>query len=405
MTKSKGFYADLTNLLNDELPGFSSERPSTQQLITKLLTTNVKHRRYPEAVSISKALVEGGYFKSDLRTFHSVNDSYKLFNKFSNHSTGAYSCAFMPTLTSLQILTRHLYNTKLVPLREVGTDRVVDKLPKFNKVCGIKVPYCVDINVEELKSILLTGHTLNGIEIETTEYKTRLMHQYHILANTELFGEGMFPQDYKKAPCGRLYGTTTSLQRCPKDIRKAILKGNYDYDMVNCHPALLCNVGDYPHLQAYVDNTKVTRATIAVELGLSIPQVKECLLGLFYGAKVGIKSALMSSLGSIAAQKAFIANETVKNLLSDFNAAGEKILEEGRVKLPKAMKDESFSKRLAFVLQHIESEILKVMCEVVEPLVLCFDGLISAQDVDCELLSARVKEVMNLDIKFSKDLL
>jgi len=48
------------------------------------------------------------------------------------------------------------------------------------------------------------------------------------------------PQCYRESPSGRLYGFYhPNLQNAPKAIRHALLDGQYDYDIENCHFTLV----------------------------------------------------------------------------------------------------------------------------------------------------------------------
>ena len=99
-----------------------------------------------------------------------------------------------------------------------------------------------------------------------------------------------------KSTSGRLYAQGVSLQVAPRDIKRTALNGQWEYDIENAHFDIFTQMAaahglDCPHIRHYTTNKQAVRSMLACELGLTIDQVKACLLSAMYGARASERGA------------------------------------------------------------------------------------------------------------------
>jgi hypothetical protein len=110
------------------------------------------------------------------------------------------------------------------------------------------------------------------------------------MARTDLAGKGYIAQRYTVSPSGRLYAKDINLQTAPTLVKQAALNGLWEYDFSNCHFAILMQMAaTHGHqckaIKHYLANKPKVRQALATAAGITIPQIKECLLALIYGAR------------------------------------------------------------------------------------------------------------------------
>jgi len=188
--------------------------------------------------------------------------------------------------------------------------------------------------------------------------------------------QGYIIHRYSQSPSGRLYGGFPSLQNVPRPVRQAALHGLYDYDIENCHYAILAQMAEkYGYvciaIKHYLGNKKQVRQQLANEFGINIRQVKEVLIALIYGARLSLRpeDALPEILGDPELIKRFYAHPLFSALNTDIKSARSTILQAQDISrqtiknirgMPAKVVDEngqqtSGSKLLAHLLQGVES--------------------------------------------------
>jgi len=153
------------------------------------------------------------------------------------------------------------------------------------------------------------------------------------MALTEVAGLGNVLHRYVESSSGRLYADGGgSLQNAPKEIRKAALVGLWDYDVENCHFAIMAQMakraGEHcDAIEHYMGHKKPIRAEIAQAVGISIDDTKTCLLALMYGARTTAwhESAIPETIGAEAARRLY-ALPLFANISDDVKRAGKAIL-------------------------------------------------------------------------------
>ena len=155
------------------------------------------------------------------------------------------------------------------------------------------------------------------------------------MAHKEVAGLGNVLHRYVESPSGRLYAEGGgSLQNAPKEIRKAALVGLWDYDVENCHFAIMAQMakraGEHcDAIEHYMAHKKPIRAEIAKAVGISIDDTKTCLLALMYGARTTAwdENAIPETIGVEAARRLY-ALPLFANISDDVKRAGKAILKQ-----------------------------------------------------------------------------
>ena len=144
---------------------------------------------------------------------------------------------------------------------------------------------------------------------EDYRYITEAVSQLLIMAQTDVAGQGYIMHRYTEARSGRLYAKGVSLQTTPRLIRQAALHGLYEYDFENCHYSIFSQLAAKYGLETeaisyYLTNKKAVREKLAEDIGISLDQVKMCLLAIMYGARDNTwhESAIPNEIGPINAQ-------------------------------------------------------------------------------------------------------
>ena len=193
--------------------------------------------------------------------------------------------------------------------------------------------------------------------------------------STDLANPGFVVHRYAESPSGRLFANGTNLQNAYRPVRQAALHGMFDYDIENCHFAILSQMAQTHGYQAqavkfYLDNKTPVRRGLAEKYGVSLKQVKLALIALVYGATFSErpKDALPRILGGILKAREFYADSMFLALQEDVKAARSAILKGHPVNRQKLknlrglvmdMRENAPRQQLAHLLQGVESVALE----------------------------------------------
>jgi hypothetical protein len=238
---------------------------------------------------------------------------------------------------------------------------------------GIKCIHPVPVNMESLDHFATTT--------ENSHHQMAALRILKEARNTNCFGKITVQYEQKKT--GRITEVLSGLQSTPREVVRAAFAGAWDYDISNCHFAILSewakNLGQSsPVIDFYLINKKKVRQELALDckpdLGLdeAIKLVKKCLLSLVYGAVLNndeSRSSIGKTLGEESAAK-FISHQFVKNLTAEIRSLQKLIISD----LPKhagrygnhmgIYTDEKDSKKLlSHALQGAEAVALKSILE------------------------------------------
>ena len=235
----------------------------------------------------------------------------------------------------------------------------------------------------------------------------------------------VIPQTYIEAPSGRLYSETNiSLQNCPREVKRAALVGQWEYDFENCHWSLLYRYAqglgiDLPAVRDYLQNKKATREKIAEEAGISEPDAKACIIALVYGAglRADPRNRIPELIG-IDATKRLGRSETMINLNADVKRARPEIIKAHRkpggvinaaskkyTSKMKSVRQSLEASQLAHILQGAESEALRACMDVAGPslTLLQHDGFTSLERLDRNALQDAIKDRLGFALDLSEE--
>jgi hypothetical protein len=230
---------------------------------------------------------------------------------------------------------------------------------------------------------------------------------------------GQLIQYYVESGSGRIYGQDIHLQTAPREVRKAALAGQCDYDFDNCHYAILHQLAsqqgvETPHIADYLAHKNNIRERLAKSLDVPIATIKECLIALIYGASIRDKPrlALNGILGSQGLNK-LLRHRVFVGLYKDIKNAGKAVLvaHAGSGKLVNAMNKKLTDEKansLCHILQGCEARMLNVAMDMHGSAIslLQHDGFTSSDlNIDLLALEAEIQKQTGLKITISKDVL
>lgn len=230
------------------------------------------------------------------------------------------------------------------------------------------------------------------------------------------------PVVYTEVKSGRLYADGFTPAGCAREVKRAALRGCWEYDGANMHWQLLYKLAkrispalELPAIEAYLTRKEWVRAGIAKDAGISIPQAKEVLLSLIFGAS--LNGGPETTIPSIVGQDNLPAlRSAVKAICADMTRARDVVLahywersrkqyrskglvnDAGRTlthddKEPGSKGGNLKAKELAHILQGLESEILRACIEHAgESIVLLqHDGFAVSDRLDMDGLRAAIE--------------
>lgn len=392
------YLPDLIEYLSDNLDGFSEERKDTQKLIAKVMYLPRPHFLDSSAVAIPNELLRTLGHSS--ASFQRINKKYNLYSTSGQYFKGKSSRKYYPNTVVNELLYGFATNKQRAVVRELFKnhkgqycERSVDFLATgITKVSGLNINPTPKVNTVEFgKWVQDNYHTM------PTHYH-QLAVKFFALLKCENIPTNTIPQAYEKIPNGRVTGLGVAVQNAPKEMRKALFCGSYDYDFQNCHYAILSQTGDYPTITEYVNNTNAWRNEIAQEIGATVKETKKCLLAMSYGATKGTNPSYCAIPQIIGSSKAtmFWKNNKVQALEAEVKIAGSKL-----TGLP--VYDKGLASAQSNKLQGIENEILAACTKDIIIDVPMYDGFIYNGDLDVEQLQDNIKEITGYDIVVTKE--
>lgn len=206
---------------------------------------------------------------------------------------------------------------------------------------------------------------------------------YISVAGTLESHEGIYQTDiiYQRSHFGRFYSTHKNNpfnpQQLKREHRKALFKSQYSYDIDACHPRILIALAERleiptPSISEYVSNKSEYRSLIAKDLQSTEQFVKDTFNAAVNGSR--LSSPEFKDIREHSLVKSFIRE--VQSVLKRIDELPE---------YTDSLKDYSRSKKLPFVLQNIESEVMKMVREKYPNMTLLihdgFYGFTDAQNI------------------------
>lgn len=236
----------------------------------------------------------------------------------------------------------------------------------------------------------------------------------------------VIPQTYMEAPSGRLYAENSiSLQNCHREVKRAALAGQWEYDFENCHWALLHQMAkragmELPAVAEYLQHKRQWRHEIALEAGISVPEAKECIIALVYGAalKADPRLRIPELIGTEATAR-LRKCQRMRDLYDDVKRARPEILAQHRQRnglvnalgkryqpsKPRSARQSAEASKLAHVLQGAEAAALRACMDVAGPALtlLQHDGFTSRDRLDRAALSDAIEQRTGYALELSEE--
>ena len=245
------------------------------------------------------------------------------------------------------------------------------------------------------------------------------MQLIHLATMNVRLPSGNIIQYYVESSTGRLYGQDVHLQTLPSEVRKAALVGQCDYDIENCHYAILHQLANKvkvqtPSIKTYLANKREIRTKLANSLNVSVDVIKECLIALIYGASIKEKPrhALSNTLGADGLNK-LLRHRIFVGLHQDIKKAGKAVLQSqvnnSQLKNPmnKKLVDDN-ANGLCHILQGYEAKMLNIALEMHSDSItlLQHDGFTSTNlNIEVEQIEAEILSQTGLKMAISKSVL
>ncbi len=260
-----------------------------------------------------------------------------------------------------------------------------------------------------------TGDLFHDAQVDEIAYRLEIVGQLIRLAHTTVAGEAFIAHRYIESRAGRLYATGVSLQTAPRTIRSVALHGLYDYDIANCHYAIFqqlaarygykCNAINY-----YLTNKQMVRDSLAASVGITVKQVKQCLLALMYGARrtEWHENAIPEEIGITKAELLYANPQFIS--IGDEILIGRKLIlrkwEKGKTTLSNDMDkkiklSEPPNKRLAHLIQGLEAKALRAAFTLYPDniMLLMHDGFVSTRQLEIPLIEKAIYDETGLKLE------
>ena len=298
------------------------------QMLWMMTQTHYRHLRYPSGIGLPKKLIRR-LWKTEAVMQRTIQSNYFVVLMGDNFS--GYCSAYFPEPYMCRALIKTLSyeepedfidiegDTLRIPKNPISSRSAeTDDGKKSNsKWKGVKCKQPVPINIDSLDYF--------ASATENSHHQMAALRILKEARNITCFGQ--IPVLYEQKKTGRINEVLSGLQSTPREVVRATYAGAWDYDISNCHFAILSEWAkklgqSSPIIDFYLINKKTVRQELAIDckpdLGLdeAIKLVKKCLLSLVYGAVLNddeSRSSIGKTLGEESAAK-FISHQFVKNL-------------------------------------------------------------------------------------------
>jgi predicted transcriptional regulator len=223
------------------------------------------------------------------------------------------------------------------------------------------------------------------------------------------------PVSYQQVSTGRVFDVHWYLQCTPREVLSAALNAMWDYDLENAHYSIAYQWAQRLGLSAgaiseYLDNKSGIRLKLSRECGISIDAIKECLIGILYGAILHTDprySSIADLVGREAAQR-FKDHPFVKGLADDVRRIRKPIVESlpkhaGRIGNAAGVyvREPSLGKALCHALQGVEVQALQAVVKAHGPdiVLLMHDGWVSRVQLDLRALERTIEDATGFALK------
>lgn len=420
------FPSSLPRFIGEEYPPYLDLTVKEQRIIAQMLwmmtQTQYRHLRYPSGIALPKKLIRR-LWKTEMVMQRTIHSNY--FTVLMGDNFSGYCSAYFPQPYMCRALIKTLAHEEPDAFIDIEGEAItIPKNPILSRSAetddgkksnskwkGVRCKHPIPINIESLDYFA-----------STTENSLHQIAALRILKearNTTCFGK--IPILYEQKKTGRINEILSGLQSTPREVVRAAFAGAWDYDISNCHFAILSkwtkNLGQSsPVIDFYLTNKKKVRQELAIDcksdLGVdeAIKLIKKCLLSLVYGAVLNDNeswSSIGKTLGKESANK-FISNQFVKNLTAEIRSLQKIIISDlpkhaGRYgnKMGIYTDEKDPKKLLSHALQGTEAMALKSILEHFgSHILLCMhDGWISEKRLKTADLEGIIKTATGFNLE------
>jgi len=432
--------------LRREIKGFRRLDKDIQHHFGKLIwefdEKHLQHSKYKGHISIDYQTLYGKFG----RKFLALNDKLDIFDITEWSKERGYTKGYKLKPHIKKILKSYLSREskridKLVssdgnylrtPPKAVaskdtkGVTRSQWKTNKFRTLVPVDIETLKQVKKEfrRFQRIYETG-TWNEDLFFTSNRPDQIYHRIDVinkilkLANTDL-GKGSVIHRYFECKTGRLYAKNINLQTAPKLIKQAALHGLWEYDFQNCHYAIFKQLAnrisiECPVVDSYLHHKTMMRNQIAKDIGISLDDIKACLIAIIYGANsFEWEDAKIPKLIGLNKSKQLIKHSWYKAIFDEVNQVRPEIINQwdnkGRSTYMNAAgkrikKSEPQKKILAHLVQGIEAWLLDiVLSKHQENIVLLqHDGFASVSRLSTADIKKLLKEKTGFNMPLKED--
>ena len=342
-SRSETVPEDFLNHLRSNIPGFNSETDRHQFALARMawigLNKTNQHSYFEGYMTFTHQYLESAFGRAK---FDSINNRLGLFLitpnwSASKHHTKGYRLNHIlreivadylkgsPWHTTTRLVMANGKAVKTVPRAVSSKDKAGVTTGAWGVAKNLNL-IRVDLNaLATLRLELQAGCAyLHKLEVEgdSTAVSIRANLERTIetickvcrLSMTDAAGESFMAHHYEESNSGRLYPTGISLASAQTVVKDAALKGCWEYDISNCHYAILAQMSTSAGhtctaVNHYLKNKTTIRSSIANQAGISVTAAKTCLVALMYGARSSTwhENAIPSEIGEEASKRLYVS--------------------------------------------------------------------------------------------------
>lgn len=230
-------------------------------------------------------------------------------------------------------------------------------------------------------------------------YDTETFRMLHICKK---LGKSFKMEYVRHSEGGRLFSVNgANMQNLHTDARQEAYHGMWDVDFENAHYAITHQIVGGSAIKYYVDNTKKVRGELSDTLSLPIANVKQIMIMIIYNASFsGNDGTDMTKLYDAQVIENVKKHPFLKELMTEVKALDKVVKKEkGNIYWKYMARERSL------YLQRIEAKMLDICISKYSPQLLLFDGFITKEDVDVDLLSDMIYTDLGFNIRVCKEII
>ena len=253
----------------------------------------------------------------------------------------------------------------------------------------------------------------------------------HLRLSLAQESNGWLDQHYKVSYFGRLVGTgLSSLQTMPKPVLKEILNGCYEIDVNACSMSVLPTLYNrmmketlsFPCIERYKRHRTTIREVLSLSLGVDLEVIKKAFTAISFGLRKNVKmyknvdeNWITPTLTEIFAGNQSLAKsftehdevaglwEEIRNIFSGLSRSTKNTLDKNGVRLIQLKP----SQRVAYLYQHEEAKILKVMMTIVGKSLVCpkHDSVIISNPLtnnQISMMEDKIYQTLGFDVSLTQ---